>query len=82
MPPLATVSTLAFVFLTRVLRVGLEQSLLLRGLAIFLGISFRCPLGNRLDESILLMLLGKEKLLLTEFVISVEIVASSVIKII
>ena len=40
MPPLTTVSTLAFVFLTRLLSAGLESSLLLIA-AIFLGISFK-----------------------------------------
>ena len=81
MPPLTTVSTLAFVFLTRLFSARLESSLLLIA-AIFLGISFRFSLGNRLDKSILLVLLSKEKLLLTEFVISIEIVASSEVKII
>ena len=76
MPPLTAVSTLAFVFLTRLLSAGLESSLLLIA-AIFLGINFKFPLGNRLDKSILLVLLGKEKLLLTEFVISIEIVVLS-----
>ena len=63
-------------FLTRLLSAGLESSHLLIA-AIFLGISFKFPLGNRLDKSILLVLLGEEKLLLTEFVITIEIVASS-----
>ena len=82
MPPLATVSTLAFVFLTRLLSVGLKSSLLLRVFAIFLGISFRFSLGNRLDKSVLFMLLSKEKLLLTKFIIAIEIVTSSEIMII
>ena len=76
MPPLITVATLAVVFLTRVFSAGLVSSLLLI-VAILLGIILRSSLGNRLDESILLVLLGEEKLLLTEFVITIEIVASS-----
>ena len=76
MPPLSTVATLAVVFLTRVFSAGLVSSLLLI-VAILLGIILRSSLGNRLDKSILLVLLGEEKLLLTEFVITVEIVASS-----
>jgi hypothetical protein len=57
-------------------------SSLLLIVAILLGIILRSSLGNRLDKSILLVLLGEEKLLLTEFVITVEIVASSEVEII
>jgi hypothetical protein len=57
-------------------------SSLLLIVAILLGIILRSSLGNRLDKSILLVLLGEEKLLLTEFVITVEIVVSSEVEII
>ena len=58
------------------------MSSLLLIVAILLGIILRSSLGNRLDKSILLVLLGEEKLLLTEFVITVEIVVSSEVEII
>ena len=81
-PTYHSIHTCLCVFLTWVLSVGLKLSLLLRVLVIFLGISFRFSLGNGLDKSIVFVLLGKEKLLLTEFIIAIEIVTSSEIKMI
>ena len=83
MPPLVTVVALAFVIcFARRLSLGIETSLLILVFAIVLGIILSLSCGNRADESVLLVLLSKEKLLLTEFIISIEIIASSEVKIV
>ena len=84
MPSLVvTVATLAFVFrFAWWLRLGIKTSLSIPVFAIVLGIILRFSCGNRADKFVLLVLLSKEKLLLTEFVISIEIITSSEVQIV
>ena len=63
-PALLAVATVAIVSGTRVVRAGLMSGLLLM-IATFAGLILGVSLCNRADKSVLLVLLCKEKLLLT-----------------